>query len=144
MACAAGGSNGWRRAQRRNPAATRVPVTNGVSMASGVRSRRLIGYPDNPTILSSWNEDDTCLAATRAFSTAGSDFGVPIGRSVCSQPKVPDRTVRRANPNQANGKATTQRPAIGRNAVPAYLAYMAPDTRVSSAVTSPEPNAYRA
>ncbi|MET4399546.1 hypothetical protein ABIB68_007766 [Bradyrhizobium sp. F1.2.2] len=61
------------------------------------------------------------------FSTEGSGPRRPSGK-----------------PDQANGRANTQRPAIGMNAAPPYVPYRKPETRVSSAVTSPEPNAYSA
>jgi len=46
-----------------------------------------------------------------------------------------------AKPNQANGSATPQRTAIGKNDTPPYLAYRVPDNKVSAAVAKPEPNA---
>jgi hypothetical protein len=102
----------------------------GRSSAEFSKSWRLLlsSLYDGPAEMA-WEEPNRCIG--------GNQSDVPV----FSQPKVPDRAVGRANPDQANGRANTQRPAIGMNAAPPYVPYRKPETRVSSAVTSPEPNA---
>ena len=46
-----------------------------------------------------------------------------------------------AKPNHANGSATPQSTAIGKNDAPPYLAYRIPDNNVRAAVVTPAPNA---
>ena len=79
-----------------------------------------------------------CALRDRRSTTESS---LPFVRLCCIQIGSANLFRLSAKPNQANGSATPQRTAIGKNDAPPYLAYRAPDNKVSAAVVRPEPNA---